>query len=173
MTTLKNEMPLCDGRGTCINTCYCPCFDGLTYDTTQCTCGHSNHNGFCKTNCCELVECHNNRMCGVSVPQYVLDENGGTCYNCKKNYGKLNYVEMSMTCAVCSRKMEMIELPCGHLTCILCWRSNTYVECVQCSFDSLKEAAKFSEFMDMLAYRIVMVCFLILFLLSIYIYKLV
>ena len=149
---LKPE--ICTGRGDCIKPCYCPCFDSLVYDDTECKCGH---NGYCPGICCAPVECHNHRLCFNSVPQYVLDINDGICNKCVKQYGKLNYAELSMPCAVCTRRMEMIELSCGHMTCILCWRSNSYVECLQCTFSSnLDAATAYSTFMDTMAYFIIL-----------------
>jgi len=160
---------ICNGRGICIIPCYCPCFDGLVYDDSECKCGHGAHNGYCPSDCCEPVECHNYRLCHNSVPQHVLDMNEGVCHLCNKNFGRLNYAELSMPCSVCTNRMEMIELPCGHLTCILCWRSNSYVECVQCTFANREETAAYSAFMDEIAHKIIIFCFLIFILLCCYI----
>ena len=136
----------CTGAGECLKKCYCDCdilYGQYDDEYTPCKCGHRDHNGYCPvdcSNCCVLTECHNNRLCYISSPQHELDKNDGICNGCVKRWGKLNWPDICMNCPVCERGMEMIQLACGHMSCILCWRSNTYVDCVQCSYESKAEA---------------------------------
>ena len=153
----------CRGFGECLEPCKCNCnIESDLYEDTHnpCTCGHRPHQGYgASFDCmygCELMECHNYRMCKVILPQYVLNRNRGLCLECVDRFGKLKWQEMSMACPVCDCKKEMIELICGqHVSCILCWRSNSYIECIQCSFANKEEAEAAAKALESLLYSII------------------
>ena len=101
-------MSHCEGRGDCIQQCYCGCYEDEENDILSefCSCGHRNHTKligedsehqiYCKTDClhnCELVECHNYRMCGQKRPQLLLDSHNGMCMNCAIMIGRIKFID--------------------------------------------------------------------------------
>ena len=112
----------CKGRGYCIEQCF-----GR---------GHKNHlkeisgrkeYDYCKTIChhnCQLVECHNFRMCGQRRPQWVLDANNGMCIDCAVHYGKIKFLDVKADCPICLEHKDVILISCGnHTVCIACWKT--------------------------------------------------
>lgn len=132
-------MSSCEGRGDCIQQCCCICFDDEEgdIDSEFCSCGHRNHtkliggNGecqiYCKEECphnCELVECHNYRMCGQKRPQKLLDCDNGMCKDCAIMIGRIKFLDDKGDCPICLVNKDMIEISCGkHNVCLDCWKN--------------------------------------------------
>lgn len=128
----------CNGRGTCIRQCCCICYDDeyCNVPSEVCTCGHRNHTHliggtteadvYCKQECshnCELVECHNYRLCGEKNPQWLLDCNNGMCHHCAVMIGKIKFLDVKEECPVCMETKDMIKISCEkHNLCIDCWK---------------------------------------------------
>ena len=65
-------MTKCLGNGKCFKKCDCKCFDGEEDDPDDvedrfCNCEHRDHNGYCPTNCCQLINCRNFLNCNKKV----------------------------------------------------------------------------------------------------------
>ncbi len=58
-------MSECEGNGECINQC-----------------AHKGHNGYCPSNCCQLVECANYNVCHTKHPEWLLNCHNSMCVNC-------------------------------------------------------------------------------------------
>ena len=122
-------MSSCEGRGDCIQQCSCECYDDEEYDIPSevCSCGHRNHEGYCKTECiynCELAECHNYRMCRQKRPQNILDCHNGMCFDCAISFGRIKFLDEKDDCPVCLVNKDMIEINCGkHKLCLECWKN--------------------------------------------------
>jgi hypothetical protein len=132
-------MSSCEGRGDCIQQCGCGCYDDEDWEIPSiiCTCGHRNHtkliggdsecDTYCKSECphnCELVECHNYKMCGQKRPQKLLDSHNGMCMDCAVSIGKIKFLDKKDDCPICLDNKDMIELCCGkHTTCLECWKN--------------------------------------------------
>lgn len=130
-------MTFCSGRGECLLQCYCVCFDDEDDDipSSICSCGHRHHqkliggsteyNLYCKNDCpheCQLIECHNYRMCGQKRPQRLLDCDGGMCKDCAITIGKIKFLDVNEECPICLDNKDMIEINCGkHKVCLDCW----------------------------------------------------
>jgi hypothetical protein len=89
-------------------------------------CSHKRHNGYCPSNCqhrCQLVECHNFKMCGQKRPQSLLECYNGMCMDCFISYGKLTFLDVKEDCIICMENKEMVVVTCGkHKVCIECWK---------------------------------------------------
>jgi len=126
-------MSSCTGRGSCIKQCVCVCENELQ---SECSCGHQNHSHFiggttefdvyCRIECphkCQLVKCHNFRLCEKKYPQEVLDCNNGMCNECARMFGKINFLEEKDECPICFENKDMIVISCGkHKVCFDCWK---------------------------------------------------
>ena len=138
-------MSSCIGRGSCIQQCSCICFDDEVYEVPSeiCTCGHRNHKHliggttefdiYCQKECsynCQLVECHNFRLCGIKKPQEILDYHNGMCSNCAILLGKLKILDIKDDCPICMENKDMLEISCGgkHKFCIDCWKTMSELE---------------------------------------------
>lgn len=133
------KMSSCNGRGDCIQQCGCGCYDDEECNITSeiCTCRHRNHTKliggdsecdiYCKSEClhsCELVECHNYKMCGQKRPQNILDCDNGMCKDCAIMIGKIRFLNEKDDCIICSINKDMIDVSCGkHKFCIDCWKN--------------------------------------------------
>jgi len=123
-------MSSCEGRGNCITQCSCDCYhdEECEIPSENCSCGHRNHvQGYCKVDCphnCELVECHNYRMCGKKRPQNILDCHNGMCMDCAVSFGKIKFLDEKDDCPICLVNKDMIQVTCGrHKVCIECWKN--------------------------------------------------
>jgi hypothetical protein len=128
----------CSGRGECLLQCSCGCFDDEDCEipSAVCSCGHRDHpthiggtgfdNVYCVNDCtnnCQLVECHNYRMCAQKRPQWLLDCDGGMCKCCAILVGKIKFLEVKGDCPVCLENKDMVEISCGkHTVCLECWK---------------------------------------------------
>ena len=131
-------MSSCKGRGDCIQQCGCICFEDEDCDiySEVCNCGHRNHTKliggdtecdiYCKKECpynCELVACHNYRMCGQKRPQSILDYHNGMCIDCAIMIGKIKFLDDKDDCPICMENKDMIEISCeNHKVCLDCWK---------------------------------------------------
>lgn len=128
----------CEGRGECLQQCSCGCYDDEEYEIPSaiCTCGHRGHakliggttecDVYCKNDCphnCDLVECHNFRMCGQKRPKWLLYCHNGMCMDCKLSIGKIKFLDVKDDCPICFINTDMIEISCGkHKVCLDCWK---------------------------------------------------
>lgn len=72
---------------------------------------------------CELVECHNYRMCGQKRPQWLLKCDNGMCKDCAIMIGKIKFLDLKDDCPICFNNKDMIEISCGkHNICLECWK---------------------------------------------------
>ena len=131
-------MPPCNGRGSCIQQCCCTCCEDEDYEIPSevCSCGHRNHTHliggasesdvYCQEECphnCQLVECHNFRLCGKKYPQEILDCHHGMCSDCAIMIGRIKFLDAKDDCPVCLENKDMIEISCGnHKVCLDCWK---------------------------------------------------
>jgi hypothetical protein len=129
---------MCQGRGECISQCVCVCYEDEEFDipSVVCSCGHRNHDKiiggdsecyiFCKTECpynCQLVECHNFKLCGKKLPQQDLDCYKGMCSDCRINIGKIQFLGEKDDCPICIEHKELVKICCGkHSVCLTCWK---------------------------------------------------
>ena len=136
-------METCQGRGECIEQCSCECYEDEECDIPSevCSCGHRDHDGYCKSDCphnCELVECNNYILCGTKHPQRYIDCHNGMCFNCKLSFGKIKFLDEKGDCPICLTNKDMIEINCGkHKVCLDCWKnwSETSTQCpLTCPF---------------------------------------
>lgn len=146
-------MSNCEGRGDCIQHCVCGCYDDEENNIYSeiCTCSHRNHvkliggnsecQIYCKSECpynCELIECHNYRMCGQKRPQHLLDVYNGMCIDCFIGIGRIAFLEKKDDCPICMENKDMILVCCGkHSVCLDCWKKmsesvNWDVNCLSC-----------------------------------------
>jgi hypothetical protein len=102
-------MSSCNGRGDCIQQCGCMCYDDEEYEVPSevCICGHRNHKQltggqntayeYCKKYVCpyncQLVECHNFKICGKKYPQHLLDCHNGMCTDCAIMIGRVKFLD--------------------------------------------------------------------------------
>lgn len=133
-------MSSCSGRGSCIQQCFCGCYDEETdiYDEI-CTCGHRNHTQliggptecdvYCQEECphnCHLVECHNFKLCGLKRPREILDCHNGMCLNCAIEIGRIIFLSEKDDCTICMENKDMILISCGkHKLCLDCWKKTS------------------------------------------------
>jgi len=138
-------MSSCQGYGSCIQQCCCTCYEDEDHDIPSeiCTCGHRNHTKlvggktecdmYCKTEeCpynCQLVECHNFRLCGKKYPQEILFVHNGMCSDCAIMIGKITFLDIQDECPICFETKDMIQVSCGkHKFCIDCWKQTSETE---------------------------------------------
>lgn len=128
----------CNGYGYCIIQCCCSCYEDEDEEipSEHCICGHRDHpklfggdscfDIYCKETCdfnCQLVQCHNFKMCNKKRPQWLLFTHGGMCVDCAVNYGKIKFLDVKDDCPICMENKDMIEISCGkHCVCIDCWK---------------------------------------------------
>lgn len=110
----------CQGEGSCM---------------TQVTLTRYSNNS-CPHNC-QVVECHNFKMCSQKRPKWVLDCHNGMCMDCAINYGKLKFLTENNDCPICLNKKDSVELTCLHKVCLDCWKkwsekSQAPVSCPLC-----------------------------------------
>ena len=131
-------MSTCTGLGECLQQCGCGCFDDEDdkITSTVCSCGHRDHLKFiggttdcdiyCKSECphnCQLVECHNFRLCGQKRPQWLLYCHNRMCPDCAIMIGRVKFLDLKGDCPVCLENKDMIEITCGkHAVCLNCWK---------------------------------------------------
>jgi hypothetical protein len=113
-------MSACQGDGTCM---------------TQVTLTRYSNNS-CPNNC-QLVECHNFKMCGQKRPKNILDCHRGMCFDCKLAYGKVKFLAEKDDCPICFNNNDIVEIMCGHKVCLVCWKkwsdkSEAPVTCPMC-----------------------------------------
>lgn len=141
--------------GMCLSQCQCNCEDcticGLQSDycectcecsdicecerykmREECTCGHREHGGYCKSDrpClfnCELKLCpndiHHNPK-GSLFPEWFFNCHGGNCMSCAIAYGhRFVNTDIVEECVVCYEVKQMTKLRCDHLICWNCWAS--------------------------------------------------
>lgn len=144
-------MSSCRGRGDCIKQCGCICYDDEECEIISeiCKCGHRYHDKmiggnsdcqlYCKDTCsynCELVECHNYRICKQKLPQILLDCHNNMCIDCAINIGKITFLNKNDTCPICLNDKEVIQISCGkHTFCFDCWKNwseNSIVSPLSC-----------------------------------------
>lgn len=137
-------MPSCNGRGSCIQQCICCCYEDEEYEVPSeaCSCGHRNHTHliggttvydiYCKKDCphnCQLVECHNFRLCGKKDPQELLDCHNGMCSDCAIMIGKIKFLNEKDDCPICMENKDMIQISCEkHKVCLDCWKQMSETE---------------------------------------------
>jgi Zinc finger, C3HC4 type (RING finger) len=97
-------MSACKGDGTCIEQ-----IDIDKYSNIACS-----YN-------CQLVECHNYKLCGRKLPQWVVNCHNGMCVDCAVMIGKIKFLHEKNECPICLANKDMIELTCKHKTCLECW----------------------------------------------------
>lgn len=122
-------MSSCEGRGDCIQQCFCICYEDEEGEIplAACTCGHRDHiklnggtSGYCKSECkynCELIKCPNYKFCGVKYPQCILDCHGGKCLNCAMF--RISFVEKNSQCEICSNTKDILKCE-NHTICMKC-----------------------------------------------------
>jgi hypothetical protein len=86
---------------------------------------------------CQVIECHNFKMCGQKRPQRLLDCHNSMCMDCAINYGKLKFLSEKEDCPICFLNKDNIELRCTHKLCLGCWKewskkSEAPVSCPLC-----------------------------------------
>lgn len=132
-------MSSCNGRGSCIEQCCCICYEYEECEVPSeiCSCGHRNHihlenTEYCKKEClykCQLVECHNFRLCGKKYPQQILDCHNDLCVDCAIMIGKINFLDEKEDCPICMENKDMIQISCGkHKVCLDCWKQMSEIE---------------------------------------------
>lgn len=131
-------MSECKGNGTCLEQCCCTCYDDeeCAIPSAVCTCGHRDHEHltggpgefdiYCRSECphnCELVKCHNYKMCGIKEPKWVLNCDHGMCHNCAVYFGRMRFLDVKDDCPVCMEHKDLIQVSCGkHNVCLDCWK---------------------------------------------------
>lgn len=113
-------MSSCNGDGTCLKQCECYDEEIEEYDEV-CVCGHREHNGYCPSNCCTLVECRNFKHCRTKIPQWVTFCHNGMHANCAIQMGNHKYTNEVEDCCVCLENKTMLILKCNHKICNDCW----------------------------------------------------
>jgi hypothetical protein len=110
----------CEKKGYCLYRCVCDC-------KFECSCEHKDHvYGFCPSGCCGLKGCRNYLLCDNKCPEWLLELNGGLCYDCVFQMGKHKMTNDVDKCCVCLEDRVMIKLDCAHTVCNLCWYIQTY-----------------------------------------------
>ena len=128
----------CTGNGACFDQCCCICYEDEECEIPSevCTCGHRDHpkiiggptecDIYCREECshdCQLVECHNFRLCGKKEPQVSLDHDNGMCMNCAVKFGRIKFLDTQDDCPICLETKDMIQISCGkHNVCLDCWK---------------------------------------------------
>lgn len=131
-------MASCNGQGDCLHQCICECFDADNEDVPSeiCICGHRDHpkliggtdyyDSYYKSDCpynCQLVRCHNYRLCGQTRPKWLLNCDGGMCKDCALKIGKIKFLDVKDDCPICLNNKDIIQVCCGkHNICIDCWK---------------------------------------------------
>lgn len=130
-------MANCKGDGTCFEQCVCVCCEDEDCEIPSeiCTCGHRDHtrtggnarpDEYCQTNCehgCQLVECHNYKLCGDKFPKWFSYCHNGMCAECAVMIGKIEFLDLKDGCPICMEKKDMIQVSCGkHKVCLDCWK---------------------------------------------------
>jgi len=131
-------MAACEGRGLCLQQCCCTCYEDEEWEIPSdvCICGHRNHtyliggttgyDVYCQEDCphnCQLVECHNYRLCEQKRPQIILDCHNGMCVDCAIMVGKIKFLDEKDDCPICMENKDMIEISCEkHKVCLDCWK---------------------------------------------------
>jgi hypothetical protein len=134
----KLGMSSCNGRGSCIHHCACICYEDEEFEIPLevCSCEHRNHihliggadesDVYCQKECphnCQLVECHNFKLCGKKRPQELLDCHNGMCINCAIMIGRIKFLDEKNDCPICMEDKDMIEISCErHKVCLDCWK---------------------------------------------------
>lgn len=115
-------MTSCKGNGECLTQCECECYNEETEEYDEiCVCGHRQHNGYCPSNCCMLVECRNYKYCNVKQPKWVSNCHNGICSWCAVQMGKHIYTNQLEDCCVCLENNIIVILKCNHKVCNDCW----------------------------------------------------
>jgi len=122
------NMSSCKGDGECLQQCDCD-------DTCNCEQRHNTtmiggnqeweiyHRKECLHNC-ELVECHNFKLCGKMLPQWLLYCHNGMCIDCAVSIGRIKFLNQKDDCPICLINNDMIEISCGkHKVCLECWKN--------------------------------------------------
>ena len=121
-------MTSCNGNGECLMQCDCECFNKETDEYDEiCVCGHREHNGYCPSNCCELVKCRNYEYCGEKLPKWVTYCHNGMSMSCAAKMGTHKTTDTADDCPVCLENKNMILLNCNHKVCNDCWYKITEV----------------------------------------------
>ena len=131
-------MAKCTGRGFCLEQCCCLCFEDEECEVPSevCTCGHRDHpklyggdtecDIYCRDECpykCELIPCHNYKLCQKKLPQCQLDINNGMCLDCAVSFGKIKFLDIKDECPICMENKNMIQISCEkHNLCLDCWK---------------------------------------------------
>lgn len=161
----------CKGDGSCLNQCCCECFDCYVCKLSEndckcecncdedtcicykhfmrqiCTCGHREHNGYCKPEklcpCnCEPKLCPNDKnhdedynganafgsstgiVKGLLYPEWFFGCHGGNCSYCGQLYGHgFVHTNEIKECPICYENKLMTSLRCKHELCWDCWSS--------------------------------------------------
>lgn len=132
-------MTSCSGRGECFQQCCCICCEDeyCEIPSDECTCGHRDHTHiiggntssdiYCQKECiynCQLIECHNFKLCSTKLPQVILDCHNGMCLHCAVMIGKIKFMEEKDECPICMENKNMVEIACGkHKLCLDCWKT--------------------------------------------------
>ena len=91
----------CYGNGECLIQCECECYNEKTDEYNEiCICGHREHNGYCPSNCCLLIECRNYKFCNIKQPKWVSNCPNGMCANCAIQMGKHTFTNQISECCV-------------------------------------------------------------------------
>jgi hypothetical protein len=114
------------------------CYDDEeeTVPSAVCRCGHRSHTKivggtqwddiYCREECganCQLVECHNFRLCGRKEPELVINAHGGMCSECAVMIGKITFLDKNDDCPICLENKEVVQISCGkHAVCLDCWK---------------------------------------------------
>lgn len=115
-------MTTCNGDGNCLMQCFCDCYNKKIEEYYElCVCGHREHNGYCPSNCCYLIECKNYKNCKMKLPKWVLLCSNDMCINCDIQMGKTTYLNQLEECCVCLENKNMLILKCKHKICNDCW----------------------------------------------------
>jgi len=134
-----NNTITCFGNGKCLIPCECTCFNKTKNKFFDiCICGHKNHNGYCPSDCCILIECRNHKKCETKLPQWIINCHKGLCDTCSVQMGSHTYLNSVEECNICLEWKQMIKLQCNHHICNDCWYDITldsneeYVLCPFC-----------------------------------------
>jgi len=72
---------------------------------------------------CQLVECHNYRLCGEKRPKWLLNCDRGMCKGCAIHIGKIKFLDKKGDCPICLENKDVIEINCArHNVCLDCWK---------------------------------------------------
>lgn len=116
------ERKPCEGNGFCLQQCACDCYDEQTDQRLEiCICGHREHNGYCPSNCCQLVKCKNYKNCKNKSPLFLLLDCRDLCHECDVKFGKHKTTDIVEECPVCFESKNVLILKCNHRICYDCW----------------------------------------------------